>query len=804
MSFVQAMMDMFSELGDRIALQYGGSEAHKKVSGSKASKNGELLTSIKRYYSNAFTDMVKQDAMNVFLGFYVPNEKITPLWDLESDYFLHNKALRPPMPLENKILFNELKRKDNFGSTYKYRKGQNTLSEGAGHNDAEIVLKLLASTPDVDVNAVIRQYFFKANQSEAELSASVKKAIERSEKRKAVAREMQDRVMEAVEMWWRDSLQQFFCERAWMCLPMPEGVKQRSYFDRVHKPNELTFFDSIFSGDSNITVTDATVKSDDLGVSTSGFEGHDNDSGGEDEGGDNEESVDGAPSPRPGAVTPLKGKGPSNNSSAAGQASTFTSFSSMFFSKKEGSTLTMEKGVSAGRLGTTVGNTSADDLAGMNDGDKDAEGNTLSGFFVRKYLREKVRQVVGVFGAKKDDENSLSGGQSRGGVRHLGSHKKLAINTSINWSAQTLANTSVVVPQKTSNMYTFYADSWQDNLLLNTSTTSASREDDFKQSLREMSIDVDNVPAMEALSVDSHVSSVVNQGMYKGMNQNESAIDANIFLFTSLINVEQDLRKCLDEEQFVSYTSSQPSAIPDAYVNSSKESHMKAPISTRASVTTHKSVSYDNSVRIPEHVRLKLFDGCVRRKIGFGIESKLQALAARYLFQQVVYAREISIHRLASRLSALTTEKTILDYALTFEKESLVSNLDMITFIATDGPSYQTFYELENFVESLQVLHERYKERAQELIDEYNQLDSAVKGPVVEESDSSEVRLSFDDIEVAERTLISRVTNKEYPGFKCIGLDQYEKLSNPYLHINEIAAMRFEELIQRLSKQQQL
>jgi hypothetical protein len=48
-------MDMYSELGDRIALQYGGSEAHKKMSTSQgqaisSSKHGELLTSIKRYY----------------------------------------------------------------------------------------------------------------------------------------------------------------------------------------------------------------------------------------------------------------------------------------------------------------------------------------------------------------------------------------------------------------------------------------------------------------------------------------------------------------------------------------------------------------------------------------------------------------------------------------------------------------------------------------------------------------------------------------------------------------------------------
>ena len=45
--------------------------------------------------------------MNVFLGFYVPNEMIQPLWDLDSDYYLHNKTLRPPVPSVNKILYRE-------------------------------------------------------------------------------------------------------------------------------------------------------------------------------------------------------------------------------------------------------------------------------------------------------------------------------------------------------------------------------------------------------------------------------------------------------------------------------------------------------------------------------------------------------------------------------------------------------------------------------------------------------------------------------------------------------------------------
>jgi hypothetical protein len=92
---VRMLIDMYVEIGDQIALQYGGSEAHKKVASAGANSNipgqlgkhKELLTSIRRYYSNAFTDRLKQDAMNLFLGYYLPSQNNTPLWELEVSCF---------------------------------------------------------------------------------------------------------------------------------------------------------------------------------------------------------------------------------------------------------------------------------------------------------------------------------------------------------------------------------------------------------------------------------------------------------------------------------------------------------------------------------------------------------------------------------------------------------------------------------------------------------------------------------------------------------------------------------------------
>jgi hypothetical protein len=136
---VLVLMDVYSIVGDQIALQYGGSEAHKKVKeqasevagnavaatggkggragagggiagkrgvkpGSGGGKHKELLTSIRRYYSNAFTDRLKQDAMNVFLGHYIVSEHEVPLWELENDYYLHNFHVQKGVELSMKNL----------------------------------------------------------------------------------------------------------------------------------------------------------------------------------------------------------------------------------------------------------------------------------------------------------------------------------------------------------------------------------------------------------------------------------------------------------------------------------------------------------------------------------------------------------------------------------------------------------------------------------------------------------------------------------------------------------------------------
>ncbi|KAL6857122.1 hypothetical protein ACP4OV_018504 [Aristida adscensionis] len=94
-SVASALMEMYQSMGDALAHQYGGSAAHNTVFPERQGKwkattqSREFLKSIKRYYSNTYTDGEKQDAINLFLGYFQPQEGKPALWELDTDYYLH-------------------------------------------------------------------------------------------------------------------------------------------------------------------------------------------------------------------------------------------------------------------------------------------------------------------------------------------------------------------------------------------------------------------------------------------------------------------------------------------------------------------------------------------------------------------------------------------------------------------------------------------------------------------------------------------------------------------------------------------
>ncbi|KAJ4959466.1 hypothetical protein NE237_026577 [Protea cynaroides] len=85
------LMRFYETMGDTLALQYGGSAAHNKIFSERrgqwkaATQSQEFFRTLQRYYSNAYMDAEKQDAINVFLGHFQPQEGKPALWELDSD-----------------------------------------------------------------------------------------------------------------------------------------------------------------------------------------------------------------------------------------------------------------------------------------------------------------------------------------------------------------------------------------------------------------------------------------------------------------------------------------------------------------------------------------------------------------------------------------------------------------------------------------------------------------------------------------------------------------------------------------------
>uniref|UniRef100_F1KTV5 Polyphosphoinositide phosphatase n=1 Tax=Ascaris suum TaxID=6253 RepID=F1KTV5_ASCSU len=85
--------DLMDEHGDKLALQYAGSQlvhsikTYKKISAFQE-RSRDVIQTLSRYYSNTFGDYDKQNAINLFLGVYRPGS-LPHLWDLATDYYLH-------------------------------------------------------------------------------------------------------------------------------------------------------------------------------------------------------------------------------------------------------------------------------------------------------------------------------------------------------------------------------------------------------------------------------------------------------------------------------------------------------------------------------------------------------------------------------------------------------------------------------------------------------------------------------------------------------------------------------------------
>lgn len=85
-------------MGNCLAMQYGGSQAHSQYFHRQRGdwnakvQSRDLVTTLTRIYNNNLNDAEKQQAMNLFLGNFVPQPGKPAVWELGSDKHLHAGA----------------------------------------------------------------------------------------------------------------------------------------------------------------------------------------------------------------------------------------------------------------------------------------------------------------------------------------------------------------------------------------------------------------------------------------------------------------------------------------------------------------------------------------------------------------------------------------------------------------------------------------------------------------------------------------------------------------------------------------
>ncbi|XP_007891065.1 polyphosphoinositide phosphatase [Callorhinchus milii] len=93
---VRLFEELYEDHGDTLSLQYGGSQLVHRVKTYRkiapwTQHSKDIMQTLSRYYSNAFSDADRQDSINLFLGVFQPTDGKPHLWELPTDYYLHRK-----------------------------------------------------------------------------------------------------------------------------------------------------------------------------------------------------------------------------------------------------------------------------------------------------------------------------------------------------------------------------------------------------------------------------------------------------------------------------------------------------------------------------------------------------------------------------------------------------------------------------------------------------------------------------------------------------------------------------------------
>lgn len=237
---------------------------------------------------------------------------------------------------------------------------------------------------------------------------------------------------------------------------------------------------------------------------------------------------------------------------------------------------------------------------------------------------------------------------------------------------------------------------------------------EFELYLKEHSVHVDDVKGMEALAFSSHVTTGIQQGIYKGIHSTTNALQCHAFIDSCNIFAEEDLQAAMPEgfhQQHLESASTtansrlaakivlglEPASVPACLLDATTRAadNNGADVEDRAHATAvplphTQDASMKAMSRSPPPLPATIRSFMQKRAQedhydGTGIEAEAVSRATRYLNQQHAFGLYTSQDRLTCRWSFLTSESTVVMYCGQFcDGNSVADLLDELMFITAD------------------------------------------------------------------------------------------------------------------------
>jgi hypothetical protein len=179
---------------------------------------------------------LKQDAMNLFLGYYLPYRHSVPLWELETDYYLHNFHVRAGR-----------------GSMCSMKNYQRSFGIDWKSLDLTDDQKPTPSppqkTPPPPPPVLLNSKLSSSRNSLTQQCQSGAPMIQEEESiRIANVRRRCKSQNKSLALWWKAALQSNIKQRMWMKLgPNQTDQSIPSCFEHLYQPEKLGQFDRFFT-----------------------------------------------------------------------------------------------------------------------------------------------------------------------------------------------------------------------------------------------------------------------------------------------------------------------------------------------------------------------------------------------------------------------------------------------------------------------------------------------------------------------------------------------------------------------------